>query len=88
VKLNGRDLGVFWKEPFAIDVTDHLKTGRNELEIRVVNTWANRLIGDASLPEDKRITWTTWSPFKAGDSLQSSGLLGPVVLRSSKPAHP
>lgn len=88
LKLNGRDLGVLWKEPFAIDVNDYLKTGRNELEIRIVNTWVNRLIGDASLPEDKRITWTTWSPCKAGDTLQSSGLLGPVVLRNSKPAHP
>lgn len=83
VKLNGRDFGVVWKKPFAIDVTDALRPGRNELEIRVVNTWVNRLIGDAALPEDQRITWATWSPFRPGDALQASGLLGPVVLRSS-----
>jgi hypothetical protein len=81
VKLNGRDLGVLWKEPFAIDVSKALRPGRNDLEIRVVNTWNNRLIADAALPENKRITWTTWSPFQPGDALQSSGLLGPVVLR-------
>jgi hypothetical protein len=83
VKLNGRDFGVVWKEPYAIDVTDGLRPGRNELEIRVVNTWVNPLIGFAALPEDQRVTWATWSPFRLGDALQSSGLLGPVVLRSS-----
>lgn len=83
VKLNGRDLGVLWKEPFAIDITEALQTGRNDLEIRVVNTWVNRLIADAALPEDRRISWATWSPFKPGDTLQPSGLMGPVVLRVS-----
>jgi hypothetical protein len=33
-------------------VTGHLKPGDNELEIRVVNLWCNRLIGDEHLPED------------------------------------
>jgi hypothetical protein len=83
VKINGRDLGVLWKQPFAIDVTDALRPGRNNLEIRVVNTWVNRLIGDAALPEDQRIAWATWSPFKPGDALPPSGLLGPVMLRSA-----
>lgn len=83
VKLNGRDLGVLWKEPFAIDVTEELQTGRNELEVRVVNTWINRIIGDVALPEDQRITWATWSPFKPGDALQPSGLMGPEQLRIS-----
>lgn len=85
VKLNGRDLGVLWKEPFAIDVTDSLQEGRNELEIRVVNTWVNRLIADAALPEDQRITWVTWSSFEPGTPLHPSGLSGPVLLRISKP---
>ena len=84
VKLNGRDFGVIWKEPYTLDVTDALRPGRNELEIRVVNTWVNRLIGDAALPEDQRITWTTWSPFRPGDALVPSGLLGPVVLRNTR----
>jgi len=84
VKLNGSDFGVVWKEPYTVDVTDALRPGRNELEIRVVNTWVNRLIADAALPEEKRITWAAWSPFKSSDSLVPSGLLGPVVIRSSK----
>jgi hypothetical protein len=52
VKLNGKVLGTLWKMPFRIDVTGCLKPGDNELEVRVVNLWCNRLIGDEQLPED------------------------------------
>jgi hypothetical protein len=52
VKLNGKDLGTLWKKPFRIDVTGYLKPGANDVEIRVVNLWCNRLIGDQQLPED------------------------------------
>jgi hypothetical protein len=52
VKLNGKDLGILWKTPFALDVTDALRPGDNELELRVVNLWINRQIGDEQLPED------------------------------------
>ena len=52
VKLNGRDLGILWKPPFRVDVTDVLKPGPNHLEVKVVNLWINRMIGDEQLPED------------------------------------
>ncbi|MBI5817597.1 MAG: hypothetical protein HZA88_01290 [Verrucomicrobia bacterium] len=52
VRLNGRDLGILWKPPFRVDVTDALKSGENALELRVVNLWINRQIGDEQLPED------------------------------------
>ena len=52
VKLNGKDLGVLWKEPYCVEVTDALKAGENALEVRVVNLWINRMIGDEQLPED------------------------------------
>jgi hypothetical protein len=51
-KLNDRDLGILWKPPFRVDVTDILHAGVNELEVRVVNLWPNRLIGDEHLPSD------------------------------------
>ncbi|MFZ2639670.1 MAG: glycosyl hydrolase [Verrucomicrobiia bacterium] len=47
VILNGRNLGVLWKQPFRLDITSALKDGANKLEIRVTNLWVNRLIGDA-----------------------------------------
>jgi hypothetical protein len=52
VRLNGRDLGLLWKPPYRLDVTDALKPGDNALEISVVNLWVNRMIGDEDLPED------------------------------------
>lgn len=52
VSLNGHDLGVWWKPPFAADVTHFLHPGRNVLKVKVTNTWINRLIGDAQLPPD------------------------------------
>ncbi len=82
VKLNGRDLGVVWKEPYALDVTDALRAGLNSLEVRVVNIWVNRLIADSGLPAEKRLTWATYNPYHDRDPLLPSGLLGPVVLRS------
>jgi hypothetical protein len=52
VKLNGKDLGVWWKPPFRADITSVAKAGVNKLEIQVVNLWPNRMIGDEQLPED------------------------------------
>ena len=52
VTLNQKDLGIVWKPPFRIKVTPAARAGENKLEIRVVNLWPNRLIGDEQLPED------------------------------------
>jgi len=67
VKLNGKDLGILWKPPYQVDVTSALQPGENQLELKVVNLWINRLIGDENLPEDsKRNTkgmlesWPEW----------------------------
>ncbi len=52
VKINGKDLGILWKRPYTIDITNAVKMGTNTIEIKVVNLWINRLIGDEQLPED------------------------------------
>jgi hypothetical protein len=52
VRLNGKGLGVLWKPPFRVEVTGALRPGENTLEVKVVNLWANRQIGDEHLPED------------------------------------
>jgi hypothetical protein len=52
VTLNGRNLGILWNSPFQIEVTDVLQDKDNELEIKLVNVWVNRLIGDEQLAED------------------------------------
>jgi hypothetical protein len=52
VALNGKPLGTLWKPPYRVDVTNSIKSGKNTLEINVVNLWVNRQIGDEQLPED------------------------------------
>ncbi len=82
--LNGRSLGVLWKPPYAADLTEAARPGRNELVVKVANTWSNRLAGDARLPEAERrtrtnITHSGTAPWKDMPFLRS-GLFGPVRL--------
>ena len=49
VRLNGQDLGLLWKAPYRIEVTEALKAGDNQLEVSVINLWINRMIGDEEL---------------------------------------
>ncbi|ARN56184.1 glycosyl hydrolase [Sedimentisphaera salicampi] len=81
VKINGKNLGVLWDSPYVVDVTNILKKGKNELYIRVVNLWRNRLIGDKRMPDAQNIAYCETPMCKAGDKLTPSGLLGPVELR-------
>ena len=82
VWLNGHDCGVAWCSPWRVEITGALATGTNELEIEVANLWPNRLIGDQSLPESQRHTWTTHNPYTKDSPLLPSGLLGPVALHA------
>jgi hypothetical protein len=82
VTLNGQPLGGVWTPPYQVNATHILQAGDNRLEVTVVNNWQNRLIGDQRLPEDQRQTWTVVNPWNAQSPLQSSGLLGPVSVKS------
>lgn len=82
VKINGKEAGVFWKEPYRLDITSLVQAGENQLEISVVNTWNNRLVGDQGLDPGKRLTRTNLAgKFTAQAPLLPSGLLGPVLVR-------
>jgi hypothetical protein len=52
VTFNGHDLGVLWKPPFNVNITNAAKPGENQLIVKVTNLWPNRLIGDEQLPPD------------------------------------
>ena len=82
VYVNGKDLGLLWKEPYRMDISEALVEGDNTLEIKVTNSWGNRLIGDSALPMEERATKTSWEFYSPDDPLPASGLLGPVrILR-------
>ena len=87
VRVNGRDLGTFWFAPYHVDVTAAVKPGENTLEVEVVNTWNNRLVGDANLPADQRRTSTTAATVTKDSPLLSAGLIGPVRFWDSNPVE-
>jgi hypothetical protein len=86
VTVNDHDLGILWKPPYVVDVTDCVKPGTNQLVVEIANTWSNRLVGDAHLPPEQRIARTnitrSGTPGKPWKDvpLNESGLLGPVRL--------
>lgn len=83
VTLNGKEVGTAWTAPWEVTLSKAIKKGSNELKIEVVNTWVNRLTGDALLPENKRTTWVMNNTFTPQSSLQESGLVGPVSIRKT-----
>jgi alpha-L-rhamnosidase len=79
VTVNGKPLGVAWKSPYRVDATGALHAGDNLLQVRVVDLWVNRLIGDRQ-PNAKQYTFTARNPYKATSPLLPAGLLGPVRI--------
>jgi tetratricopeptide (TPR) repeat protein len=84
VRLNDRPLGILWTPPFRVEISRATKPGANRLEVEVVNFWPNRIIGDASLPAEQRLTRTNIRKLTADTPLMESGLLGPVQLLWAK----
>lgn len=92
VWLNGNDLGLLWKPPFIVDVTDHLRAGTNELKVDVTNLWSNRLVGEMKYPggfpgEAKNTftpTWHSKRKLKESRKIQPSGLEGPVQIKANQ----
>jgi hypothetical protein len=85
IVINGKSLGIVWKNPFRIDITEAVKEGENPLEIKVTDLWVNRLIGDQQPGIDRKYTYTTMPFYRANSPLQPSGLLGPVKIYLQKP---
>jgi hypothetical protein len=97
VSLNGQSLGVLWKPPFIIDITDAAKSGMNSLEVRVTGTWRNRLIGDAKYPNGFSSAAATaggrpqFKPYlganlklRPDETPAPFGLIGPVQIRNTQ----
>jgi len=82
VELNGVETGTAWVAPYRVDVPrELLKTSGNSLKITVANLWCNRLIGDASRPENERFTRASNPMWGAGDEQTlPSGLIGGLTL--------
>ncbi len=80
VKINGKYVGGVWAYPYKVNVGTALKNGTNTLEVEVINTWKNRIIGDRLVPMNKRLVYSRINPWNGDSVLQKSGLIGPVSL--------
>lgn len=84
VIINGKNVGTAWKKPFKLDVSEALKVGENIVEVKVTNTWVNRLVGDAQPDVKVKTTFTTMPFYQANSPLMPSGLLGEVKVLQLK----
>lgn len=84
VKINGSDAGGVWMFPWMVEIKSFLKSGRNTVEVEVANVWRNRMIYDSKLPLKDRYTWTVVSDAKPDEIPPSSGLIGPVTIKTDE----
>ena len=80
VFINGEHAGFLWKDPYKVDFTGLLKPGKNTIEIKVINLWPNRLIGDAQEGATP-VTYTAMPFYRANSPLFPAGLIGPVQMK-------
>jgi hypothetical protein len=90
VTINGKDKGVLWTKPFRTEISNELQKGENSLQIKVVNSWYNRVAGDQTFPGKKQYTTTNINlnhDFRGRAiteiPLEPSGLLGPVTIQEA-----
>lgn len=89
VFLNGKEVGTVWTTPWEIDITDFAVTGKNLLQIRVTNTWNNRLVADAEIPKEERQSYVSQPhQVKANAPLLRGGLVGPVKVKRQRKENP
>lgn len=86
VWLNGQEVTTVWCSPWEADITAYIRPGENKLEIEVINSLMNRMIGDASLSESKRFTYAYPEIVKPSDNLVPSGIMDgiSIVQRAAK----
>lgn len=81
VFVNDQEAGYCWTPPYRISLGALLKTGTNEIRVEVINTWNNRLVGDAVYPDQKQYTRSNLkSRFGANKPLLPSGIMGKAEL--------
>ena len=68
VYINGEHVGFLWKTPY-----------KNTIEVRVVDMWVTRLIGDAQ-PDVEGHSYTPIPFYGADSALIPAGLIGPVNI--------
>jgi hypothetical protein len=84
VRINGQEAGGVWTAPYRLEITPFLRNGENKIEIEVVNSWVNRIIGDLQLSENERRVCSQANTWKPDSPLQEAGLIGNVHILNFK----
>lgn len=89
IKLYGDNLGVIWHPPFEMDITNHLREGKNQMAIEDANLLNKHLVGDDKLPGKRRVTNTNivkgpiaWMKPWDEVPLKEFGLMETVVIKT------
>jgi hypothetical protein len=81
VSVNGIDCGIVWLPPYKVRITPCLKSGSNSINVQLVNTWNNRIVGDMRNPDKEPYTSTNAKArFNEDSPLLESGLMGKAHL--------
>jgi hypothetical protein len=83
VYLDDHYLATLWKPPYRTDLPGQLTNGSHTMEIRVSNTWRNRLVGEKERLQADKTTDLPNFPVQRLNELPliKSGLLGPVKIQ-------
>ena len=82
VFVNGQSVGVQYFGRRIYDISDYLKEGENDLEVRVTTIMGNHL--KTFSREENPTTWIYLNHPRREQPLQPMGLLGPVTIYKSE----
>lgn len=80
MKVNGKDVGTLWAEPYQVRIDTLLHPGDNTLQLEVTNLWPNRIIGGLQPGITRTYTSTNIRHYRANSPLLRSGLIGDAEL--------
>ena len=82
VLINGKEAGTLWTKPYRLNISNSVKEGKNNLEIRVTNTWRNKIVDKVNGidPENKIFLLDYPSRERYGTWLIPSGIWGTVKI--------
>ena len=90
VFVNGKSAGYIWHPPYEVNITSFVHAGPNEIKVIVGNTAINTIAGHP-LPDYRLLNARYGVRFIPQDMNNlkplPSGMLGPVTLIESRPAH-
>ena len=79
VSINGKSLNrEIWCKPYRIEIAPYLQKGTNTIEVRVTNSWKNKILEQEKKPENERTISYVFNRSKP--ELSPSGTWGKIEI--------